>query len=215
MRLLKLPQLPNKIKMLKRIFSLILICCTLLSLTLSFSSCGKKYTDEEAREILADVLEKEVKICTVIYGEGLKTRDDPSEHLNDSTFYYMEVAADSEYIGLYQLKEAVTEVYASDILRDVWEYAFGNNEEEKQIIPRYAENNGYLQIDVTNEGFKLKNVAYIGESTVTRTKKEMIEIEIKVSSDSGQTFRDKTLILKNEGGVWKLDTQSWCVDMVW
>jgi hypothetical protein len=197
-------------KMLKRIFSLTLVLCTLLS----FTSCSKKYTDEEAREILAEVLEKEVGICRVIYGEGLKTREDPSEHINDSTFYYMEVASDSEYIGLSQLKEAVSEVYATDVLRDVWEYAFGNGEEEKQIIPRYAENNGYLQIDVTNEGFNLKNVAYIGESAVKRAKKDMIEIEIKVSSDNGETFREKTLILKNEGGVWKLDTQSWCVDMV-
>lgn len=198
----------------KRILSLILTLCTLVLSAFSFASCGEKYTDEEAREILAEVLEKEVKICKTIYGEGLKTRDDPGEHKNDSTFYYMEVSSDSEYIGLSQLKEAVREVYATDVLLDVWEYAFGSDEEEKTIIPRYAENDGYLQIDVTNEGFNLRNVAYIGESTVKRVRKGMIEIDIKISSD-GVSFRDKTLVLKNENGVWKLDTQSWCVDMVW
>ncbi len=199
----------------KRILSFILALCTLVLSLVSLASCGKRYTDEEAREILAELLEKEVKICKVIYGEGLKTREDPGEHKNDSTFYYMEVASDSEYIGLSQLKEAVKEVYATDVLLDVWEYAFGSDgEEEKTIIPRYAENDGYLQIDVTNEGFNLKNVAYIGESSVKRVRKNMIEIDIKISSD-GESFRDKTLVLKNENGVWKLDTQSWCVDMVW
>lgn len=212
---MKLPQLPNKMKIIKKAITLLIICCTLLSSTLVLTSCSKKYTDEEARAILSEVLEKEVKLCKVIYGEGLKTREDPSDHLDDSTFYYMEVAPDSEYVGLSQLEEAVRDVYAVEIRKVVWEYAFGNGGEEKTLIPRYAENNGYLQIDVTNEGFNLKSVAYIGESTVRRAKKDMIEIEIKVSSDGGETFRDKTLILKNEDGVWKLDTQSWCVDVVW
>ena len=190
-------------KITKRIISLILVLSTLVLTLFSFASCGEKYTDEEARGILAELLEKEVKICNVIYGEGLKTREDPGEHKNDSTFYYMEVSPDSEYIGLSQLKEAVKEVYATDVLLDVWEYAFGSDgEEEKTIIPRYAEKDGYLQIDVTKEGFNLKNVAYIGESEVKRTRKNMIEIEIKISSDGGATFREKTLVLKNENEVW-------------
>lgn len=197
----------------KKIFSFILIFAFLSSFLLSFSSCAPAYSDDEAKAILAEVLEKETRLCVILYGEGLKTRDDPGDHVNDSTFYYMEVAPDSEYVGLDELKEAVKETYAEDIRAVVWEYAFGSDDEtkENQFIPRYAENDGYLQIDVTNEGFDLRSVAYIEESEVIRARKNTIEIEIKVSGDGGKTFREKTLVLKLEDGAWKLDTQSWCV----
>ncbi len=200
----------------KKIFSLILITVILATSLISFSSCTSPYSEHQARDILAEVLERETRLCEILYGKGLDTREDPKAHVNDSTFYYMEVAPNSEYIGLDELKEAVKETYAEDIRKVVWEYAFGSENEgdEAEFIPRYAENDGYLQIDVTNGGFDLKNVAYIGESKISRGKKNMIEIEIKVSSDGGETLREKTLILKNEDGIWKLDTQSWCVDFV-
>lgn len=199
----------------KKIFSLILISAILIANLLFFSSCSSPYSEEQAREILADVLERETRLCQIIYGKGFDTREDPGDHVNDSTFYYMEVAPNSEYVGLDELKEAVKETYAEDIRKVVWEYAFGSEDksDEATFIPRYAENDGYLQIDVTNGGFDLKSVAYIGESRIARGRKNMIEIEIKVSSDGGETFREKTLILKNEDGIWKLDTQSWCVGM--
>ena len=142
--------------------------------------------------------------------------EDPGDHVNDSTFYYMEVSPDSAYIGLDELKEAVRDTYAQNLRKIVWEHAFGDGDvnEESETIPRYDENDGYLQIDVTKEGFDLKNVAYIGESEIVRAKKNMIEIEIKVSAD-GENFREKTLVLQREDGVWKLDTQSWFVDFVY
>ncbi len=199
----------------KKIFSFILIFAVLAVSLVSFSSCRSPYSEEEAREILEEVLAKDVELNKIIWGEGLPTREDPGEHVNDSTFYYMEVSPDSAYIGLDELKEAVRDTYAKKLREIVWEHAFGDGDvnKESETIPRYDENDGYLQIDVTKEGFDLKNVAYIGESEIVRAKKNMIEIEIKVSAD-GENFREKTLVLQREDGVWKLDTQSWCVDFV-
>lgn len=202
----------------KKTVSLVLIFALFAALLVSFSSCSSPYTDEQAREILAEVLEKDVELNKIIWGEGLSTEKDPGGHEDDSTFYYMEVSIDSKYKSLDELKAAVDETYAENLREIVYEHAFGSDDEaeESETVPRYSQStSGFLQIDVTEPGFELKNVAYIEDATVSRGTKKSIEIDIKVSSDGGETFRDKTLVLRLEDGVWKLDTQSWCVDFVY
>ncbi len=202
-------------KIIKKIFSLIMILALFSASVLSFSSCASAYTEEEAREILAEVLAKDVELNQIIWGEGLATEKDPGEHVEDSTFYYMEVSMVSKYTSLDELKEAVKETYAEELLDIVWQYAFGYEGIESEIIPRYAESkNGYLQVNVaksTLRKFDLSSVAYIGDSKLVRAKKDMIKIDIQVSSD-GKNFRERTLELYLIDGVWKLDTQTWCID---
>ena len=202
-------------KIIKKIFSLIMILTLLSSLVLSFSSCAPAYSEEEAREILAEVLAKDTQLNRIIWGEGLLTEKEAGEHADDSTFYYMEVSMLSKYTSLDELKEAVKEAYTDELIDIVWQYAFGYEDVESEIIPRYAQNkNGYLQVNVakaTLRSFDLKSVAYIGESKIVRAKDDMIKINIKVSSD-GKKFIEKTLELYLIDGVWKLDTQTWCID---
>ena len=202
-------------KIIKKIVSLIALISLISTSLLIFSSCASPYTEEEAREILAEVLAKDVELNQIIWGEGLSPENDPEEHINDSTFYYMEVSMLSKYTSLDELKEAVKETYAEELLDIVWQYAFGYDGIQTDHIPRYAQNkNGYLQVNVaksTLKKFDLTSVAYIGESKIVRAKKDMIKIDILVSSD-GENFRERTLELYLIDGIWKLDTQTWCID---
>lgn len=202
----------KKIGILKKLLIFILIV-TLLPGTLT--SCASPYSEEEAREILAEVLEKDTELNRIIWGEGFETEGDPGDHVNDSTYYYMEVSMLSKYTSLDELKEAVNETYSESLREIVYAYAFGaEGEEESNVIARYDESaSGFLQIDVTNPGFNLSNIAYIGESKIIRANKKMIEIEINVSSDA-KTFKEKRLTLRLENDIWKMDTQSWCIDFV-
>ena len=59
--------------------------------------------------------------------------------------------------------------------------------------------------------FDLTSVAYIGEAKVKRAKKDKIKIEVPFSAD-GKVFRERTIELHLVDGVWKLDTQTWCID---
>ena len=202
-------------KIIRKIISLIMILSIISASLISFSSCASAYTEEEAREILAEVLAKDTELNKIIWGEGLPTEKEPGDHVNDSTFYYMEVSMFAKYTSLDELKEAVKETYTEELQSIVWQYAFGYEEIESETIPRYAENkDGFLQVNVaksTLKKFDLTSVAYIGESKLVRAKKDLIKIEIQTSSD-GKAFRERTLELHLVDGVWKLDTQSWCID---
>ncbi len=197
----------------KKILIFLLTFAILISSLALFTSCASPYTDEEAREILASLLERDIELSQIIWGEGLETQEDPGEHTEDSTFYYMEVATDSAYTSLEELKTAVRETYSETLYATIELSAFGRNGgSENDIIPRYADTeDGFLQIDVTNEGFKLRDIAYIGDAKIVRGRKNSIKMDIKISSDSGETFREKRVVLLKENGVWKLDTQLWCV----
>lgn len=197
----------------KKILIFLLSFAILISSLTLFTSCASPYTNEEAREILASLLERDIELSQIIWGEGLETQEDPGEHTEDSTFYYMEVATDSAYTSLDELKTAVRETYSKTLYATIELSAFGRNGgSENDIIPRYADTeDGFLQIDVTNEGFKLRDIAYIGDARIVRGRKNSIKMEIKVSSDSGETFRKKRVVLLKENGAWKLDTQLWCV----
>ncbi|MBE6608358.1 MAG: hypothetical protein E7633_07365 [Ruminococcaceae bacterium] len=202
-------------KMIKKILSLMMVLSFIFASLISFSACAPAYSEEEAREILAEVLAKDVELNRIIWGEGLPTEKEPEEHVDDSTFYYMEVSMLSKYTSLDELKEAVKETYTDELLDIVWQSAFGYEDIESEIIPRYAQNkNGFLQVNVaksTLRTFDLTSVAYIGESKLVRAKKDMIKIEIQTSSD-GENFIERTLELYLVDGVWKLDTQTWCID---
>ena len=199
----------------KKAFSLIITFVLVATSLISLSSCAPAYTDEEAKNILAEVLAKDIELNKIIWGEGLSPEKDPKEHESDSTFYYMEVGMLSRYTSLDELKEAVKDTYTEELQAIVWQYAFGYEGIESDIIPRYSENKDrFLTVNVakaTLRKFDLTSVAYLGDAKVKRAKKDMIRIEVPFSSD-GKTFRERTLELYLVDGVWKLDTQTWCID---
>ena len=203
------------LKTVKKAFSLIIILSLVATSLIYFSSCAPAYSDEEAINILAEVLAKDIELNKIIWGEGLSPEKDAGEHVNDSTFYYTEVSMLSKYTSLDELKEAVKDTYTEELQAIVWQYAFGYEEIESDIIPRYSENkDGFLMVNVakaTLRKFDLTSVAYIGEAKVKRAKKDMIRIEVPFSAD-GKTFRERTIELHLVDGVWKLDTQTWCID---
>ena len=193
----------------KKIAVILLTFATLMSL----ASCASPYTDDEAREILAGVLDSDIVLAEILWGKGLETEQDPGDHTEDSTFYYMEVSPDSRFTSLDELKAAARETYSKKLYEIIESSAFGREDRsENEIVPRYAETDeGFLQIDVTNEGLELHGVAYIGESKIVRASKKSIKMDIKVSLDGGESFKDQRVVLVKQDGVWKLDTQLWCI----
>jgi hypothetical protein len=121
----------------------------------------------------------------------------------------------SKYTSLDELKEAVRDTYTEELQEILWQYAFGYEGIESDIIPRYSENkDGFLTVNVakaTLRKFSVTSVAYLSDARVKRAKKDMIRIEVPFSTD-GKTFRERTLELYLVDGVWKLDTQTWCID---
>ncbi|MBQ5601189.1 MAG: hypothetical protein IIU77_00010 [Clostridia bacterium] len=199
----------------KKAFSLVITLVLVATSLISLSSCAPAYTDDEAKNILAEVLARDIELNKIIWGEGLSPEKDPAEHENDSTFYYMEVSMLSKYTSLDELKEAVRDTYTEELQEILWQYAFGYEGIESDIIPRYSENkDGFLTVNVakaTLRKFSVTSVAYLGDARVKRAKKDMIRIEVPFSTD-GKTFRERTLELYLVDGVWKLDTQTWCID---
>ena len=199
----------------KKAFSLVITFVLVATSLISLPSCAPAYTDEEAKNILSEVLARDIELNKIIWGEGLSPEKDASEHVNDSTFYYMEVSMLSKYTSLDELKEAVKETYTEELQAILWQYAFGYEEIESDIIPRYSENkDGFLTVNVAKASlrkFSVTSVAYLGDAKVKRAKKDMIRIEVPFSTD-GKTFRKRTLELYLVDGVWKLDTQTWCID---
>ncbi len=200
-------------KKVKKITSFILILAVLSSVLVFFPSCSNAYGEEESISILTDLLYRDAELNKILWGEGLPIDGDPGEHIDDTTFYYMEVSVMSPYTGLDELKEAVKETYSEDLINIIWQNAFGVEGVESTIIPRYAENkNGFLQINVaeaTVKKFDLIATAHLDTAKLVRAKKDRIKFDIQISTDGSESHREKRVEICLENGVWKLDTQTW------
>lgn len=207
----------------------------LAALVLPLSGCMKAYSDEEAKEIVLPLLEKEASLNPYLYGQGFAFADhtEYEQHKDDSSFYYAPVAADSPYLTLSQLKAAMEEIYSSRLMDTVSVYAFGDPDKtsetvvtarfyqkmhpgqtlgEEQNISIAKEDAQYrLRVDATSfETYKLTALLDKDSLKVRRATRALIEMSASYYGNSG-VKREMTFTVILENGVWKLDSRTYLV----
>ncbi len=207
----------------------------LLALVLPLTGCMKAYSDEEAKEIVLPLLEKEAALNPYLYGQGFAFAD-PNEyeqHKGDSSFYYAPVASDSPYLTLSQLKSAMEELYSSQLMETVGVYAFGDPDKTSDTIVtarfyqkmspeqllgedknlEIAKNDAQyrLRVDAASyETYKLTARIDAASLKVTRATRSLIEMSASYYGNSG-VKREMTFTVIFENGVWKLDSRTYLI----
>ena len=191
---------------------LVIICSQLFSCAGPFG--GK---EDEVRDIVSSLIEKDIMLTSYIWGDGFRTTDYDVTKEDSSTAYYVRVSSDSPYHSCLELEEAAKEIYSSDLMKIIRGYAFENNDEVMSRFCDYTGSSGLgdsdditdLQIDVTKNHppYKLTTVADLSSLKVKRSTVMIIECELECTV--GQRNTTMMLRLIKEDGIWKIDSQNW------
>lgn len=193
----------------------------LLAALAVFSLCGcSYYDDEQAGEIVDEILAREAELNGYIYGDSFETEKDPGEDVNSSYQVYYNVASDSKYRTLSSLRQAVDDLIAYDSRDDIYSYAFdGLSTEEFSAPARFAEDeHGNLQINVAENSFTdMRTAAILGTTRVKRSNQTHIMAEFRaIRTDSQGNESEVTLEIELifEDGAWKLINQTFVASVI-
>ncbi len=178
----------------KKIAAFLLLTVVLVML----SGCEKGPTDEEAKEIVAGLVEKSYEFNVIYFGEGMPAEADSDE---DYVGYYSRLTDDAPYLTEAELREATlgvyTEKYASVLFQT---FLSGINDPDTGgvVYARYVENGDRLTKMVDYEPFVEKQRTYDLENiTIDRSKPDEIKATLKSFID-GKEDVDVTLIIRRE-----------------
>lgn len=142
-------------KILKKLIGIILFAVFVFSL----SSCLSKEDRNEALNAIPDLIEKSYEINEIYFGRGLPC----AEYLGNDDDYlkYSEIADDSPYHTIPEIKKATEEVYCATYCEMLFKKAFegtaveiGEGDSASQQIAeyaRYVDYSGVLTVRLLNE----------------------------------------------------------------
>lgn len=175
---------------------------------------ANKLTNEEAKQILDDLIPKAEKINGIIWGKGLPVENGTLPALDSvTTAQYRTVDSACGYGKVEDLRKAVSEVYSERYIETGINYtafdgATDENGTEYSISPRYTDNNdGRLCIDITNSGFNLDTKISTDKTEVKSCDFDKVTVEVKATVSGMEVPLDITLV-KQENG-WRLDTPTY------
>lgn len=172
-------------------------------------------TDEEAEQVLTELLPRSVEMMHLFFGEGL-AYEQPEQVIEYDGVQYEPVQPGQAYSSIAQMRAALENLYASSYRRDLCIMMFdgyetpevtGSDEDEvldETILPRYREVDGVLQIDIKYQSLSFDTVPSAVGAKVIRGNSERVVVEVHYTSESkGNGTMRVNLAL--DDGVWLLD----------
>lgn len=200
----------------KKVISLILII-TLTILTLSLTSCNRKYDENEILTVSEALIKKSEKLNELYFGKGLDYVDDES---TASGSYYRASDESLDYYGIESIEDLrvlTLSVYTREYAGILFETRLGNFESDSEIsYTRYYQAYGidgeptYLMVYIyfyrlmrSSIEFKYETLRVVGSKGDT----VYVEIEVLVTNEDGDKTQTQTLTvpLIEESDGWKLD----------
>lgn len=187
----------------KRFTAVLIILAAVLLTSCRIGSAD--ITDADARQILSELIPKAAELNEIFLGKGLE----PSEYLDtgiSTTHRYIEVSANSPYQTVGELASAAESVFSSEYCSILFESAFYGTED---FQPRYSESeSGVLQINVNDEGYKLRTVLYPETAVVKNKFDGRTAVSVQAEFD-GKPYDDVIVYLVNENGRWLIDSPTY------
>lgn len=184
-------------------FAAVLIILAMVLMSCRIGSAD--ITDADARQILSELIPKAAELNEIFLGKGLE----PSEYLDTGIAVaqrYIEVSADCPYQTVGELASAAESVFSSEYCAILFESAFYGTDD---FNPRYSESeSGVLQINVNDEGHKLRTVLYPETASVKNKFDGRTAVSIQAEFD-GKPYDDVIVYLVNENGSWLIDSPTY------
>ena len=205
-------------KILKRIFMLLLTLCMLSTVLFTFSACARAPRLEEIYDRVVELIDASYEVNTVFYGDGLPVWKTDSDFAEFSHLYfdfpyvgdYEQVKHQANFSKIDEIKIAAARVYSLDYLESaLFPAAFDGLAIEGSVASsRYLEEKGILY-QSTTQSFDIKGVPIYDYSTmkvVPIGKKGSCLVEIEYFLDISPDVRAVASLRLSleEDGQWYL-----------
>ena len=189
----------------------ILVLLLSLVLTVSMFSCSKpkplKISEEEAYEVLCDLVPRSYEFNVIFFGEGL-----PHEHGEYEDTTYVEVdLGKSKYSSIPEIKVEVERVYSKRYLKSIYVNMFVGSKTtssdgllDNDVSPRYKEIEGKLMIDASYDEVNIMGKLTVVSTAVVKKTPKYVCVDAVCQDENGNEIQ-KRFFLTLENGVWLLD----------
>lgn len=198
----------------KRILSFLLTAVMLFSL----ASCGGSgLSDDEIRDIYADLIEQSYLLNDVFYGDGLPFTNDPETMASlagaSSRFSYMPVDKNALLQSEAEIREATLAVFTKSMCDHLFTLAFegmSTDDEETVVYARYIEMEDILtvRIDLAEEALPLGRVYDMDTMDILNQSGNRIVASFATSVDGEPSVNVKLTLVKTADG-WRLDSPTY------
>ena len=198
----------------KRILSFLLTAVMLFSL----ASCGGSgMSDDEIRDIYADLIEQSYILNDVYYGDGLPFVNDPETMATlagaSSRFSYMPVDKNAPLKTEAEIREATLAVFSQPMCDHLFVLAFegmSTGDDETVVFARYIEQNEILtvRIDLAEEALPLGRVYDMDSMDILNQSGNRIVASFATSVDGKPSVNVKLTLVKTAEG-WRLDSPTY------
>ncbi len=185
-------------------------------LLLSFSACGKTYSEDEIRSAAAELIEASYEINEIFFGEGLPSVEPEGTDM----MKYLLIAEDSPYHTEEEIKSAALNVYSEDYCELLFERAFSGfsldeGDEDgldttKIVGARFVTYNDELVILPLEEDdiMKLDRTYDTENITVTKQKSGTVILSVPSFIDGKASDNVSITMIRTENG-WRLDSPTY------
>ena len=198
----------------KRILSFLLTAVMLFSL----ASCGGSgLSDDEIRDIYADLIEQSYLLNDVYYGDGLPFANDPETMAAlagaSSRFSYMPVDKNALLQSEAEIREATLAVFTKSMCDHLFTLAFegmSTDDEETVVYARYIEMEDILtvRIDLADEALPLGRVYDMDTMDILNQNGSRIVASFATSVDGEPSVNVKLTLVRTADG-WRLDSPTY------
>jgi len=199
----------------KKFLSVLMIFALAASL---LASCGKKLTEEEAKEIVGPLIEKSYEINEIYFGNGIP-HEEPPEDTEDNTVYDIKpvnylAAKSDKYHAIYELKEAALEVYTESYLESVFEITFEGIQDPDGNVYQYAKyittvtDDFAVREDIEKDNILSGRTYDVSTLKIVDQSRDYVYFTVQSYID-GEDAGVIQLSIKDEGAGWRLDSPTY------
>ena len=200
-----------------------LILAALLACTLS--SCGQKYSEDEIRAALEELIPASAEINEIYFGEGLPLSVDEDEYqkyysmldTDVSALGYEPVSEDCKYQTEAELREATLAVFSEEYSEFLFERAFNglsvvydDETTANAVYARYIETDGVLtkRVGSKDEALPLGREYSISEAVIVRQRADFVLVDVPSSVDGEDDVTVRLKLVMTDAG-WRLDSPTY------
>lgn len=194
---------------------LVLLLCLILAASVMPSCKTKKkpleITEEEALNVLSDLVPKSHKVNVIFFGEGL-----PYVAEEGKENYYAEIdESKSEFLNITSIKLLAEKVYSAKYLDSVYVPMFLGSEKtsddgmlDNDLSPRYKEIAGMLHIYTGYNKVNILGRLDVISVKILKKTPEYVEVEGVCTDDDNKEITKKFYLTK-QSGEWLLDSPTY------
>lgn len=190
------------------IFAVISLCMLVTAVGCGRAEKPLKISEEEAYEVLRELVPASYDINVMFFGEGLP-RTDEKEY--EDTNYVPVDTAKSSHASIISMRIAAERVFSRNYLKNVYVVMFEGSKTtdadgllDNNMSPRYKEIASELCIDASYQPYNILGKLMVESVSIVKKTASYVSIDAKCLDENGSEI-NKRFYITLDDGVWRLD----------